>query len=111
SNPAAFSDTRTMVRRSGFGATRLFELFRQHYHTTPANLLLRARLTVAKHALLSTDATLSAIASAAGFESPSVFHENFRQLNGLTPSNYRELRSMRAFGIALPPGYPLPYLR
>src|SRR2546423_11423361 len=32
--PNAFADARAIVRRSGFGATRLFELLRQHYHTT-----------------------------------------------------------------------------
>ena len=45
--PEAFVDARAVVRRSGFGATRAFELFRQHYHTTPADLLLRARLDAA----------------------------------------------------------------
>ena len=39
--PANFPDARAIVRRSGFGSTRVFELFRQHYHTTPADLLLR----------------------------------------------------------------------
>src|SRR5207302_1573960 len=41
-SPQDFSDARAIVRRSGFGATRLFELFRLHYHTTPADLLVRA---------------------------------------------------------------------
>src|SRR5687767_4067296 len=31
-NPAAFADVRAIVRRSGFGTTRAFELFRRHYH-------------------------------------------------------------------------------
>lgn len=109
--PAAFPDARAVVRRSGFGATRLFELFRQHYHTTPADLLLRARLDAAKTKLLTTDSPLLAIAGAVGFESLSVLHENFRRLNGLTPAAYRALRQTRSFEIALPEGYPLPYLR
>src|SRR5471032_2019532 len=50
--PQNFSDARAVVRRSGFGATRLFELFRLHYHTTPADLLLRARLAAAKAQLV-----------------------------------------------------------
>ena len=41
-NPAAFPDARSVVRRSGFGTTRCFELFRQHFHATPADLLLVA---------------------------------------------------------------------
>src|SRR3954470_21801317 len=38
-DPASFPDTQALVRKSGYGATRLFELFRQHYHSTPADLL------------------------------------------------------------------------
>jgi len=109
--PADFPDARAIVRRSGFGATRVFELFRQHYHTTPADLLLRARMTAAKRQLLETKSPLSRIALDAGFEALSAFHENFRRLNGLTPAAYRELAHTREFTIALPEGYLLPYLR
>ena len=110
-NPANFADARAIVRRSGFGSTRVFELFRQHYHTTPADLLLRARMTSAKRQLLETRAPLSRIALDAGFEALSAFHENFRRLNGLTPAAYRELSQARSFAVALPEGYLLPYLR
>lgn len=110
-NPENFADARAIVRRSGFGSTRVFELFRQHYHTTPADLLLRARLTIAKRQLLETKATLSRISLDAGFEALSAFHENFRRLNGLTPAAYRGLRDVRTFTVSLPEGYLLPYLR
>ncbi len=110
-NPAAFRDARAIVKRSGFGPTRLFELFRQHYHATPADVVLRARLANAKHQLLATDAPLTAIAFAAGFESLSVFHEHFRAFNGLTPSAFRDLRNVRSFDLTLPTGYPLAYLK
>ncbi len=110
-NPAAFADAAAIVRRSGFGTTRVFELFRQHYHTTPADLLLRARLDAAKCALRGGDAPLATIAADAGFESLSVFHGNFRRLNGLTPAAYRGLREARGFTVALPDGYLLGYLR
>src|SRR3954468_3894942 len=95
--PAAFADARAIVRRSGFGATRLFELFRQHYHTTPADLLLRARIATAKQRLVASDDGLVQIATEVGFESLSVFHEHFRQLNGLTPAAYRALRNANKF--------------
>lgn len=111
SNPAAFPDVRSVVRRSGFGATRLFELFRQHYHTTPADLLLRARIDAAGRQLLESDAGLLDVATAVGFESLSVFHEHFRRLNGLTPTQYRDLGAPTTFSISLPEGYPLGYLR
>src|SRR4051812_6662324 len=86
SNPGAFPDARAIVRRSGFGTTRLFELFRLHYHSTPADVLLRARLEAAKQNLLQSatrrnaaaDTSVLEVATAAGFESLSVFHEHFR---------------------------------
>jgi AraC family transcriptional regulator, regulatory protein of adaptative response / DNA-3-methyladenine glycosylase II len=105
--PAAFRDARAIVKRSGFGPTRLFELFRQHYHATPADVLLRARLASAKHALLASASSLAEVALAAGFESLSVFHEHFRSFNGLTPSAYRDLCNAADFTITLPAGYPL----
>ena len=96
--PGDFADARAVVRRSGYGTTRLFELFRQMYHSTPADLLLRARLDFAKRGLTTGDESLAAVAGEAGFESLSVFHEHFRQFNGLTPTAYRKLREGRPFG-------------
>lgn len=110
-DPAAFPDVRAVVRRSGFGSTRLIELFRLHYHANPGEVLLRARLGQARRELLRSDAGLLAIANAAGFESLSVFHEHFRRTTGLTPAAYRQLRTERRFTLTLPAGYPLPYLR
>jgi len=110
-NPAAFSDARAIIRRSGFGVTRAFELFRQHYHTTPADLLLRARIDAAKHHLLASETPLTDLALAVGFDAISAFHATFRRLNSLTPSAYRALHAARAFTLTLPTGYHLGYLR
>ncbi|MEY2880846.1 MAG: hypothetical protein RLZZ15_3226, partial [Verrucomicrobiota bacterium] len=109
--PADFPDVRAVVRRSGFGATRVFELLRQHFHSTPADLLVRARLDAAKQKLLSTAAGLTTVAGEVGFESMSVFHEQFRQRHGLTPGAYRALTAAPTFTLTLPVGYPLGYLR
>jgi len=109
--PAEFPDVRAVVRRSGFGSTRVFELLRQHFHATPAELLLRARLARARELLLGSELPLLDLAAEAGFESSSAFHENFRRSHGLTPGAYRELRWARSFRVLLPEGYPLGYLK
>lgn len=111
-DPSRFSGVSSLVRRSGFGSTRLFELFRRHYHATPADFLLRARLQAAE-GLLATKGTgsIADVAARVGFESLSVLHEHFREHTGLTPAAYRELGSARRFEIALPAGYPLSLLR
>lgn len=110
-NSAAFPDVRAMVRRSGFGTTRLFELVRLHFHASPADVLVRARLAAARQRLLASDDGLLAIANAVGFESLSVFHDHFRRTTGLTPAAFRALRSERSFTISLPVPYAVGYLR
>lgn len=109
--PGRFPDARAVVRRSGFGATRVGELFRQHYHATPAEVLLRARLEFARRALRESERPLADVAAEAGFESLSTFHENFRQHQGTTPAAYRRLPRGNSCEILLPPGYPVAYLR
>ncbi len=109
--PSSFPDAKAVVRRSGFGPTRLFELFRQHWHATPAEVLLRARLEAAKLRLRQSRDGLLAIAHGVGFESVSVFHDHFRRRTGLTPAAWRSLESSRTFTVALPENYPLGYLR
>jgi AraC family transcriptional regulator of adaptative response / DNA-3-methyladenine glycosylase II len=109
-DPGRFKDGRAVVRRSGYGTTRCFELFRQHYHTTPADLLVRARIERARRLLAADDSPLASIAADAGFESLSAFHEHFRSFNGMTPSSYRALREPAEFRVDLPPGYPLAHL-
>lgn len=109
--PGEFPDVRSVVRRSGFGTTRLFELVREHYHVTPAEILLHARLEAAKSLLATTGRGLLEIAQEVGFESQSAFHDHFRRCNGLTPGAYRSLDDSRPFSITLPDGYPLAYLR
>ncbi|HEY3755803.1 MAG TPA: Ada metal-binding domain-containing protein [Opitutaceae bacterium] len=109
--PARFPDVRSIVRRIGFGTTRVFELFRQHYHATPAEILTRARLDQAQKLLLESAKPLAQVAHDAGYESLSVLHAHFKTLVGMTPSAYRSLPESDRFSITLPPGYPLPYLR
>lgn len=108
--PGRFSDARSIVRRSGFGTTRCFELFRLHYHTTPGDLLLRTKVEAARRLLISRSSPLTDVAAEAGFEAISAFHEHFRAFNGMTPSDYRDIASRNAFRIDLPPGYPLTHL-
>jgi AraC family transcriptional regulator of adaptative response / DNA-3-methyladenine glycosylase II len=109
-DPGRFRDARSVVRRSGFGTTRCFELFRQHFHATPADLLLQAKVDEARRLLVSCDSPLADVALSAGFESLSVFHEHFRSSSGMTPMAYRGLRSAGGFAVDLPAGYPLPHL-
>lgn len=111
SDPSGFADARQIVHRSGYGTTRAIELFKRHYHATPAEVLLDARVRKAKSLLLGKSGNVSDVAFSSGFESLSGFHDSFRRFTGLTPVAYRNLRTAAEFEITLPPGYALDELR
>lgn len=105
--PAAFPDVAALVRRTGYGTTRAFELFRQHFHVTPAELIARARFAWAREKLLSSDTPLADLAFAAGYASLSTFNEAFRSRSGLSPGQLRALPASPRddFGLDLPVGH------
>jgi AraC family transcriptional regulator of adaptative response / DNA-3-methyladenine glycosylase II len=102
--PAGFADAAAMVASSGIGTTKLSALFRQHFHTTPAAFLARERVAAACGGL-AEGRTVTDAAYAAGYESLSAFHLNFRRQTGLTPGEYRALGQSSAFTLALPEGF------
>lgn len=110
-NPEQFSGTEAIACRSGISPTRLSELFRQHHHISPDDLLLRARHDASKRRLLISDDSLTRVARDVGFRSVPDFQESFLRLAGLTPGAYRKLPTAQPFRIQLPAGYPLHYLR
>jgi AraC family transcriptional regulator of adaptative response / DNA-3-methyladenine glycosylase II len=104
-DPGRFADTAALARHAGLGATKLNALFRRHYHLTPADFLVRARVRRAEELLFGERAGVLDAAEGSGFESASAFHENFRALTGMTPGAFRELGKGSEFRVALPPGF------
>jgi AraC family transcriptional regulator, regulatory protein of adaptative response / DNA-3-methyladenine glycosylase II len=103
-SPSSFADAAAMVGASGIGNTKLNALFRRHFHLSPAGFLARERVAAAC-AALADGRTVTDAAYAAGYESLSAFHLNFRRLTGLTPGEYRALGQSSEFTLALPEGY------
>lgn len=103
--PGDFPDVASLVRAGGVGATKLTELFRRHYHASPAAFLVEARVQHAARALDAGETRILQAGLAAGFESSSAFHENFRRRLGLTPGAYRDLGGSAEFTVRLPAGH------
>ena len=100
--PEAFRNVGDLVRTSGVGSSKLHELFRRHYHTTPSEMLCRRRIERACRDLLASGRPIADIAFDAGFETLSVFNDNFRRLQRMSPQSYRCLAPADAFEIELP---------
>lgn len=65
-------------------------LFRGRLDSTIHSQIQRSRVRLAEQLLLQTELSVSEVAARAGFDNPRRFYRTFRQLRGLSPSDYRE---------------------
>ncbi|MCB1033137.1 MAG: DNA-3-methyladenine glycosylase 2 family protein [Acidobacteria bacterium] len=105
-DPAAHGSAEAWTATVGVGTSKLHQLVRLHFHSTPARLLQEARIEAACRRLVDTEASVSEIAFEVGYESLSSFGENFRRSTGMSATDYRRLRGARSFYLSLPGSYP-----
>ncbi len=101
-DPAAFGNVGDLVRDSGVGSSKLNELFRRHYHTTPAEMIGHERIERACRELVTTRRPIADIGFDVGYETLSAFNENFRERTRMSPRSYRRLAAAERFEIELP---------
>jgi AraC family transcriptional regulator of adaptative response / DNA-3-methyladenine glycosylase II len=106
-DPGAYRNVGALAAVAGVSQTKLHELTRTHYHTTPADLLARARVTAARRMLLHGRRPVAEIAFEVGFESLSAFNDNFRKYTALSAGRYRRLPEQPEFTLTLPDDYPI----
>lgn len=82
--------TEDLIRISGYGRTRLFELFTDIAGTTPTDYLNRCRVEKARELLLSSNKSIKDIAKECGFTSSSYFKIVFKKYFGSSPLNVRQ---------------------
>ena len=89
--PHLYKNVNDLVRCSGVSSSTLFKLFKTHFAATPAEVLARARIKLARRNLaLNPETGITEVAFAVGFESLSAFNHRFVQFTGLTPVQYRQ---------------------
>lgn len=80
----------------GISLSSLNNIFREHANKTPSAYILSMRQEYAKHQLITTDITISALAKQLGYSQPSSFIRTFKREEGMTPGEYRQLKSGQA---------------
>lgn len=78
-----------LARVCGLSASRLAHVFRSQLNTSFIEYLNRTRIDAAKNQLADTPARISEIAFETGFGNLSHFNHVFRQITGLSPTQYR----------------------
>jgi AraC family transcriptional regulator, L-rhamnose operon regulatory protein RhaS len=81
-----------VARHVGLSVGYFHELFVREVGLTPSQYHLRKRVAAAKHELIYSDMSVTALATDIGFSSSQYFATAFRKVVGLTPTEYRTLR-------------------
>jgi AraC-like DNA-binding protein len=89
--PLKISD---LAASSFLSVGRFAEVFRAEIGCSPREYLGQVRIQAAKGLLLETDLTVAEIAARTGFQDPAYFTRFFRQQLGLSPSEFRQSRSL-----------------
>ncbi len=104
-SPQQFTNASDLAKTLDVGTTKLHDLIRRHYHSTPSEVLTRAKLNRAKQALLETNQGIAEVAYDVGYESLSSFNETFKRRLGVSPSEYRKLLVKSDFHVHVPTSF------
>ena len=106
--PQKYPTAAAVTRSSGIGNTKLNQLFRKHYHRTPAEYLAQTKIQAAAELLDQPGAGVLDAALGAGFENSSTFHLQFKRTMFLSPGKYKNLGADNSFTLSLPEDYRAP---
>lgn len=73
------------------GTTKFKKYFKDYFSCTVTDYITQQRVGEAEHLLVNTDLSISQIAKAVGYETPSYFAKVFQKEKGILPLKYRKL--------------------
>ncbi|RYG68829.1 AraC family transcriptional regulator [bacterium] len=82
-----------VAKAIGYNSQYLCRIYRQTYNSSLAGAIRRIRINHAKWLLMETDHSIGKISQLTGFEDTSYFQRVFKQLEGITPSQFRRLHA------------------
>lgn len=78
-----------LAKMSGYSVSRFCEIYKSIYSKSPIVDLINIRIAKAKNLILSTNMTISEIASVCGFEEVQYFSNTFKKMEGVSPKNFK----------------------
>ena len=92
--PAGEWTTQMMAQQLNISTAYLHSLYRQYFHTTCINDVIRSRIQAACDLLLSNNTPLNEIAELCGYHNVEHFNRQFKSIMGCTPGKYRKQEHM-----------------
>lgn len=83
-------NTDTLIRELGTNRTYFYRMVKAEFNCTFAELIVRYRIKHAANILTTTNLPIQDIAMSCGFSNSTTFFRHFRQIYGMSPSQYRE---------------------
>ena len=77
----------------GMSASNFYRVFKQISGSTPLQYILKLRLSNAQNLLENSNLSIAEIASGVGYENPLYFSRLFNKHIGVSPSEYRKMRT------------------
>lgn len=93
-----------LARHCGLSASRLSHCFKKQTGETPQRFSEAVRMERARHLLEGTQATVSEVAAACGYDDPFYFSRRFVRALGRSPTAWRSRREHRLGGVLQSPG-------
>jgi AraC family transcriptional regulator len=87
-----------MAAVTGLSVTHFSHSFKTSMGESPHQFVLRQRVEYAKELLVSMDLRMIDIALTCGFKTQQHFARIFRQMSGLSPTEYQRLKLSRRLG-------------
>lgn len=87
--PFATQDLDTLAAAARYSKSHFLRMFRDVFGSTPHDLLIQARMELAKRLIANSDLALAEVAASVGYESRYAFARLFKQRVGMTASDYR----------------------
>lgn len=88
--PFGMHELDTLAAAASYSKSHFLRMFRDVFGSTPHDLLIEARMEMAKHLIANSDLAISEVAASVGYESRYAFARLFKKRVGMTASDYRQ---------------------
>lgn len=98
--PFASHDLATLAAAARYSKSHFLRLFRDVFGQTPHDLLIAARMELAKDLIARSDMAIAEVAASVGYESRYAFSRLFKKRVGSTASDFRNDAALAQDGVA-----------